>query len=69
MAISECFKISDGKSTKLTSIRSLDLSSNCITSQSKTAISTIIQESGVVSLKLSFSELGECGAHKISKAL
>ena len=69
IAISECFKISGSKGTKLTSIKSLGLSSNCLTSQSKSAISTIIQESGVVSLGLSFNKLGESGTEEISKAL
>ena len=43
-AISECFKISGGNNTKLTCIKSLDLTANGLTSHSKTAISTIIQE-------------------------
>ena len=71
LAISECFKISSDNNTKLTYVKSLDLSANCLTSDStaKAAISTIIQEGALLSLVLSYNELGESGAYEISKAL
>ena len=69
IAISECFKISSDHTAKLTCIKLLDLSANCLTSQSKTAISTIIQEGALKWLNYSYNELGESGAYEISKAL
>ena len=67
MAISECFKITSGNN--LTCIKSLDISANCLTSHSSTAITTIIQEGALVSLTLSYNKIGENGAYEISKAL
>ena len=69
VAISECFKITSGKTAKLTCIKSLDLSANCLTSQSKTAVSTIIQEGALTWFNYSYNKLGESGAYEISKAL
>ena len=69
IAISQCFKIVDDKSTKLSRIKSLNLIANCLTSHSKTAVTTIIQEGALVFLDLSYNKLGESGAHEISKAL
>ena len=69
MAISEHFKISEGNNTNLPCIESLDLSANDLTSHSKTAISTIIQEGALRFLGLSYNKLGESGAYEISKAL
>ena len=69
LAISECFKISGGSNAKLTCIKLLDISANCLISQSKTDVSTIIQEGALVSLDLSYNKLGESGAYEISKTL
>ena len=69
VAISECFKISSDHTAKLTCIKLLDLSANCLTSQSKTAVTTIIQEGALKWLNYSYNELGESGAYEISKAL
>ena len=66
IAISECFKINN---KKLTCIKSLDLSGNCLTSHSTTAISTIIREGALVMLQLSRNKIGENGMFEISKAL
>ena len=51
IAISECFKISGSNNTKLTYIKSLDLSSNSLSPHSNIAITTIIQEGCVSILK------------------
>ena len=69
IAISECFKISGSNNAKLTSVKSLGLSANCLTLHSKTAIGTIIQEGALESLDLSYNRLGESGAYEICKAL
>ena len=69
IAISECFKIIVGKNANLNCIKSLDLSANSLTSHSKTAISTIIQEGALKSLDLSYNKLGESGAYEISKVV
>ena len=69
IAISECFKISDGSNTKLICIKDLDLSANCLTSHSKYGISNIIQEGALVSLDLSYSKLDENCLYEISKSL
>ena len=69
MAISECFKISGENNTKLTCVKILDLSTNCLTSHSKTAVSTIMQEGALVYLGLSYNKLADSGAYEISKAL
>ena len=69
MAISECFKISGENNTKLTCVKILDLSTNCLTSHSRTAVRTIIQEGALVYLGLSYNKLGVSGAYEISKAL
>ena len=69
VAISECFKINDRKSTKPTCIKSLDVAANCVTSHSVTAINTIILEGALVRFDLSFNKLGESGAYEISKGL
>ena len=53
----------------LTCIKSLDLSANCLTSHSTTAISTIIKEGAVVVLQLCHNEIGESSAFENSKAL
>ena len=50
-------------------ISTLDLSFNCLTSQSGTAIRSIIQEGKLVTLNLSYNDLGESGAAEISQAL
>ena len=69
IAIGECFKISGGNNNNLTCIKSLNLSSNCLTLHSITAITTIIQEGPLTSLSLSYNKVGESGACEISKAL
>ena len=69
IAISECFKVSGGNNAKLTCVKSLDISDNCLTSHSKTAISTIIREGTLVVLELADNDLGESGAYEISKTL
>ena len=68
-AISECFKMSVWKNVNLSCIKSLNLAANCLTSHSKTAISTIIQEGALISLDLSYNKLGESGAYEISRVL
>ena len=45
------------------------MAANHLTSHSKTAISTIIQEGALVSLYLSYNDLGESGVYEISKSL
>ena len=68
MAISEIFKINGGNK-RLNCIRSLDISANCLTSHSKTAVTTIIQEGALSSLGLSYNKLSENGTYEICKAL
>ena len=53
----------------LTCIKDLDLLSNCLTSRSATAISSIIQEGTLVKLNLSCNNLGESGMLEIVQAL
>ena len=67
LAISECFKSSS--KIKLSCIKSLDISANCLTSHSSSAVTTIIQEGALTSLALSYNNLSESGAYEISKAL
>ena len=69
IAISEQFKISEGNIIKLSCIKSLDLPANDLTSNSKTAISTIIREGALTRFDLSYNKLGESGAYEVSKAL
>ena len=69
IAISDCFKINNSNNAKLTCIESLDLSAVCLTSQSETAISAIIQEGGLVTLDLSYNFLNASGMYKICNAL
>ena len=69
LAISECFKIVSSNEIKLTCIKSLDISANCLTSYSSTAVTTIIQQGALTSLDLSYNNLNESGAYEISKAL
>ena len=69
LAISECFKIASGNKTKLTCIKSLNISANCLTSYSSTAVTTIIQQGALTSLALSYNDLNESGVYAISKAL
>ena len=69
LAISECFKIVSDNKAKLTGIKSLDISANCLTSHSSTAVTTIIQQGALTSLALSYNNLNESGAYEISKAL
>ena len=53
----------------LTSIKALNLSSNCLTSKSTSAISHIIQEGTLVTLNLSCNNFGESGMLGIVQAL
>ena len=53
----------------LTCIKDLDLLSNCLTSRSATAISSIIQEGTLVKLNLSCNNLDESGMLGIAQAL
>ena len=62
-------KISGSNNTKLTYIKSLDLSVNFLSPHSNTAITPIIQEGGLVSISLSYNNLSESGAYEISNAL
>ena len=69
IAISECFKIIGGNKLKLSCIKSLDVSANCLTSHSRTAVTTIIQEGALLSLGLSYNGLDESDTYEICKAL
>ena len=53
----------------LTCIEVLNLSSNCLTSQSATFIRNIIQDGKLVILNLSYNNLGENGTAEVSQAL
>ena len=53
----------------LTHIKVLNLSSNCLTSQSASAVSNIIQKGALVKLYLSYNDLSESGIAEISQAL
>ena len=66
VAICECFKIKD---KRLSSIKSLNLAFNILTSCSITAITTAIQEGALTLLDLSSNDLGDNGVYEISKAL
>jgi len=67
MAVLETFLL-DNKE-KLNCIASIDLTSNNLTSHSKTAISNIIRGSKLVELKLANNNLGESGAMTICNAV